>query len=82
MNNTSRYDNIKTMYADYIKQIEKSASSDSLARYQGEHSLLKRMYNAAIAENKTDELKSIEENYAVLKEKMKKFGIILKSIDE
>ena len=76
----SEYYNLKAVYQSYIEKMEASEHKDSFTRCQIELNMLSNMYKEALNNGMKEEIDYIQHRHAVLSDKFKSFGIILKKI--
>lgn len=76
----SKYDNIKSVYIEFIGIKNEATSNDSFIKYKLELNMLKYLKQYAIEESKNDELNFINHRFELLKKKFELFGIELKDI--
>lgn len=72
---SSQLDNLKATYVGYAEKIDKTDFSNSLTRYQIQYNMLKDIKKIATDENNEAELKFVDEQYRMICEKMKQFGV-------
>ena len=78
LNNKTAFNNIKTVYNQYVNKMNKSDFANSITRYEVELNLLNSLEGLAKKENNQNELEFILKNKENVLKKLKDLGITIK----